>query len=210
MKNLFMGTSQIADQQLYHIVSTMTTNYDCYIGSGGSAIIAAIKACKMGINESKLLLTSLSIMTSGYGWNDTTIKNVLNEGIPSSNISSVQAAFKLAFGDKTLRDVPLGVVVYNMTTRKVELFRNSDISIVDALTIAISMPGFYYPTFFKGNQYIDVTPINRYPIDVIPSDEEVYGIYIRSMSTSFLEEIISASTKPWQDIIPDLVIDINQ
>lgn len=210
MKNLFMGSSHIADQQLYRAISTITNDYDYYIGSGGSAIIAAIKASKMEMNESKLLLTSLSIMSSGYGWNDATVKNVLNEGIPLSNISGVQAALKIAFGNKKLRDLPLGVVVYNMTSRKVELLRNNDIPVVDALTMAISMPGYYYPTYYKGHQYIDVTPINRYPIDVIPPEEEVYGIYVRSMSTSFLEEILSASTKPWQDIVPDLVIDINQ
>lgn len=205
-----MGCSHIADQQLYRKISTMTTEYNYYIGSGGSSIIAAIKASNMGLNESKILLSSLSIICSGYGWNDATVKNVLNEGIPINNISGVQAALKIAFGNKTLRDIPLGVVVYNMNTRKVELLRNSDLLVVEALTMAISMPGYYYPTYYKGHQYIDVTPINRYPIDVIPVEEEVHGIYIRSMSTSFLEEIISASTKPWQDIIPDFVIDINQ
>lgn len=209
MTSLFTGSTHVADQQLLTIISNIKP-YKSYIGTGGSAVICAIVACKLKQEDIKLLLTGLRTVANEYGWDTRNVRDILNnEGLPRGNIHQLRIVLKQAFGDIKLKDVPLGVVVYNMTKRKVELMRDIDLRVVDALVMAVSMPGFYYPTHYKGDQYIDVTPINRFPVDVVPTDEVLYSIYIRSCSNGFLEEILTGASKPWQDITPDYFIDPN-
>jgi predicted acylesterase/phospholipase RssA len=184
-------------------------DFDCFIGVGGSSIVAAACACKFDSNKAKLLFASLYLSTSGYGWNEANMKKVMEEGLPLGNLESLKSILKLAFGEIKLKDVPLAIVAYNMTNRRIEMIRGSDMSVVDAIIISVSMPGYYFPTYYQGSQYIDSTPVNRFPIDIVPIEEEVYSIYIRSVSYTTIEEIISASTKPWQDIVADMVIDPN-
>jgi predicted acylesterase/phospholipase RssA len=207
MKTLFLGATNMVNKHLFTIVNTLKNDFDSYIGVGGSSVIASIKACKISEEDVQLLFSNLRIFSQNYEWDDNTVRNVLDSKLPLGNISALKIILERFFGKKNLKECPLGVVVYNMTTRSVEILRNIDLTVVDAIILSVSLPGFLYPTYFLGNQYIDITPINRFPIDIIPSEEEVYSIYVRSVSHTFMEEILTSASKPWQDIEPDQVID---
>lgn len=206
MKTLFLGSTGIMNEHLFTIVNTLN-DFDSYIGCGGSSIIAAIKACKIPDEDVKLLFSNLRIISFEYKWNENTLKKIINSEFPSGKINTIKIILGRFFGKTNLKNVPLGVVVYNMTNRSVEMLRNCDLSVVDAIILSISLPGFLYPTYYNEKQYIDITPINRFPLDIISSEENVYSIYIRSSSQTYLEEILTASSKPWQEIEPNQVID---
>lgn len=207
MKTLFLGASHVTDLNLYAIATGLETSFDSYIGVGGSTIIAALLACKMDPDVSKYLLKSLRLVANEYGWNEKNCNAMLQSPLPRGNGIIYKKVLGKVFGDRLLSSVPLGVIAYNVTRRRVELLRGKNLTIVEAIMIATSLPGYFYPTYYEKEQYIDCTPVNRFPIDIVPADEDVFSIYVRSSSSTFAEEVLSAASKPWQDIVPSMVID---
>lgn len=206
MKTLFMGSCHLVNQALYTIVDGLKDDYSSYIGVGGSSVIAAVLACKLTKEETRILFSSLRLVANEYGWNEKACLSMFNDVLPRGNSEPYKQVLKRAFGIKKLSEVPLGVVAYSLSSRRFDLIRGENLTVVEAIIIATSLPGYFYPTYYNRQQYIDATPINRYPIDVIPEEEDVYGIYIQSSSKNFGEEILSAASKPWQQIIPSFTL----
>ena len=135
MKTLFIGSSHISDLDLYAIASDLPA-FDSYVGVGGSSIIAAALACKIDKEDVILLLKSLQFITKEYGWNEKNCLALLQNTIPRGNTMLYQKILKKTFGDLNLVSVPLGVVAYNVTQRKVSLLRGVNLTVVEAIMIA--------------------------------------------------------------------------
>jgi hypothetical protein len=207
MKTLFIGSSKLDNKKLFTIVNGLTHQFSGYVGVGGSSIVAAVKAVSMSEDNINLLFTGLRLFSSGYKWDEYSLLNLLNSELPTCNIRSYKTLLVTFFGNKKMSEVNLGVVAYNITKRKIELIRNCEMLVVDALLLATSMPSFMFPMSYESDQYIDVTPINRFPLDIMPLEEDVYSIYIRSSSETYVQELLTAASKPWQDIVPDMLVD---
>lgn len=165
---------------------------------GGSSIITAMLAMKIPFEKRFRASLKLLSLCQGYGWNELSVSKLLDIRLPN-NIYTIEPLLFDLFGDKTFEEtlVPLEVIVYNLTRSRFEIFSTSNtpkMIIRKALIIALSMPGYYNRTFFQGDEYIDASVIDRYPVRLFNNPTK--GIYIQSESVSYLDIVLNAINRP--------------
>lgn len=175
---------------------------------GGSSIITAMMAVRIPFEQRLKASLRLLNLCEGYGWNELSVSKLLDIRLPN-NIYAIEPLLIELFGNKTFTDThtPLALIVYNLTKSHFEVFSTlttPQMLIRKALIIALSMPGYYNRAFYKGDEYIDASVIDRYPVRIFSTPTR--GIYIQSESVSYLDVVLNAINRPTYIQTEDLII----
>jgi hypothetical protein len=212
---LLLGCSPIGDYNMLGSILRLREFNDkrgvTYIGASGTSILAALLAMNTDLNAIFHLYELLEKYTVDFAWDKKNIRRII-DGILSFDEISLRKTLSIYINDATFNDVygrysnNLEVVCYNMNMGHIMTFNkndNPDMKIIDAIILAISLPGKSAISKYKNEIYLDATVVSRYPNQYIKYD---LGIYLSKKYQNYVDAIFNAANEQYDITTKDIGI----